>query len=94
MHNCVTVRVGQTEILSHSVTVLATHGSPTPAFALNAVCQRFSTPLEGASIDISLVPREWDDMVDGSTLIWYKMTTELCGGSYSTVLMPANGAMC
>ena len=88
MHNCVTVRVGQTEILSHSVTVLATHGSPTPAFA---VCQRFSTPLEGASIDISLVQRKWDDMVDGSTLIWYKMTTEL---SYSTVLMPANGAMC
>jgi hypothetical protein len=64
------VRAGETEILSHAVTIQARHGldhSPTLAFAhsaLNAVRQHFSTPLEGTGIDISLVQGEWDDMVE------------------------------
>ena len=64
------IKTGETEILAHAITIMATHGwnrSPTPAFAhtaLNAVCQHFSSPLESSSIDISLVQGEWDDMVE------------------------------
>ena len=64
------VKTGETEILAHAITILATHGwncSPTPTFAhtaLNAVLQHFSTPLESSSIAISLVQGEWDDMVE------------------------------
>ena len=97
------VKTGETEILAHAITILATHGwnrSPTPTFAhtaLNAVCQRFSTPLESSSIDISLVQGEWDDMVeygrqyinlvqDDYNVVWWKLFNCVDAGKWSNVL--------
>ena len=57
-------------MLSHVITLLATHGwerSESPSFghpALEAVCQRFSLPLEHAHVDLSLILEKWDDMVE------------------------------
>ena len=60
------------ELLTHAITILATHGwqqSESPSFAysaLDSVCQRFSVPLEKANINLSLVQEEWDDMLEYS----------------------------
>ena len=57
------------ELLTHAITILATHGweqSENPSFAhgaLESVCQRFRSPLEKANTDVSLVKEEWDDML-------------------------------
>ena len=63
------MRSQDTELLIHSMTLLATNGwerSESPSFgyaALDAVCVRFKVPLESASVDLTLVQEEWDDMV-------------------------------
>ena len=60
------------ELLTHAITILATHGweqSENPSFAhgaLESVCQRFHSPLEKAGTDVSLVKEEWDDMLEYS----------------------------
>ena len=72
VNDCIESRVktGETEILSHATTILATHGwnrSTNADFghtALNAICCRFATPLERSGVDTSLVKGEWDDMVE------------------------------
>ena len=57
-------------ILTHAVTLLATHGwerSSSPSFghaSLEAICNWFTIPLGKASIDVTLVQQEWDDMVE------------------------------
>lgn len=57
-------------ILTHAVTILATHGwerSSSPSFGhapLEAICSWFTFPLEKACIDITLVQQEWDDIVE------------------------------
>lgn len=57
-------------ILTHGVTLLATHGwerTSTPSFghvSLEAICSWFLAPLERVGIDCSLVQDEWDDMVE------------------------------
>jgi hypothetical protein len=51
------------------VTLLATNGwgkAESASFgyaALDAVCERFSTPLESTSVDCFVVKEEWDSMV-------------------------------
>ena len=63
------MRSQDTELLIHAMTLLATNGwerSESPSFgyaALDAVCVRFKVPLESASVDLTLVQEEWDDMV-------------------------------
>ena len=55
------VKTGEVELLSHAITILATHGwerTSTPSFAytaLGAVTQCFATPLESAGVDLSQV---------------------------------------
>lgn len=97
------VKTGETEILSQATTILATHGwnrSPTPDFAhtaLNAICCRFSTPLENAGVNTSLVEGEWDDMVeygreyinlvqDDYTVVWWKLFNCVDANKWSNVL--------
>ena len=64
------MKTGETEILSHATTILATHvwnRSTNADFghtALNAICCHFATPLERSGVDTSLVKDEWDDMVE------------------------------
>ena len=61
------------------------------------MCQRFSTPLESSSIDISLVQGEWDDMVeygrqyinlvqDDYKVVWWKLFNCVDAGKWSNVL--------
>ena len=63
------MRAQYTELLTHVMTLLATNGweqSESTSFgyaALDAVCVRFQVRLESASVDLSLVQDEWDDMV-------------------------------
>ena len=58
------------ELLTHAITILATHGwqqSESTSFAyaaLDSVCQQFCVPLEKANIDLSLIQEEWDDMLE------------------------------
>ena len=55
------IKTGETELLSHAMTLVATQvweHTESPSFAhpaLEAVCERFSLPLEHAGVDISLV---------------------------------------
>ena len=84
---------GDTELLTHAVTLLATNGwerSSSPCFghlALESVCQRFLVPLENSTVDCTMVQEEWDDMVEygKSTSTWCRKTTKFCGGNF---LMP------
>ena len=32
--------------------------------ALEPICQQFQIPLEAASLDVSAIQEDWDDMVD------------------------------
>ena len=64
------VKVQSVDLLTHALTILATHGwerSESTAFgyeALDSVCVRFLVPLENANVDCSLVMDEWDDLLD------------------------------
>ena len=77
-------------ILTHAVMLLATHGwerSSSPSFghaSLEAICNWFTIPLEKASINVTLVQQEWDDMVeyvkqylnlvqDDYKVVWWKI---------------------
>ena len=69
------------------MTLLATHGwehSSSPSFgyaSLEAICNWFTVPLVKASINISLVQQEWDDMVQYAKqyldldykVVWWKI---------------------
>ena len=60
----------ETALLSHALTLLATHGwekDTSESFAhpaIQALSMRFQIPLQQAEINISLLEEEWDDMVD------------------------------
>lgn len=64
------IKMDDTELLTHAVTLLATNGwqrSEDAAFghvALDAVCAKFLVPLETSNVDCSLVREEWNDMVE------------------------------
>ena len=57
-------------MLNNCITILATNGwerSATASFGYNTLenmCSRFRVPLQKANVNCSLVPEEWDDMVD------------------------------
>ena len=59
-----------TELLTHAVTLLTTNGweqAESASFgyaALDAVCERFSTLLESASVDCFVVKDGWESMVE------------------------------
>ena len=97
------IKTGETELLSHAVTLLATHGwerSESSSFghpALEAVCQRFSVPLEHAGVNLSLVLEEWDDMVEYGKqylnlvqqdyqTIWWKLYNAVDSKKWSNIL--------
>ena len=90
-------------MLTHAVTILATNDwerSESASFghaALEAVCQRFLVPLEAASLDISAVQEEWDDMIDYGRkylnlvqedykVIWWKLFNAVDSGQWRNVL--------
>ena len=84
--NCLKIQEEELVILTHAVTLLATHGwerSSSPSFghaSLEAICNWFTVPLEKASIDISLLQQEWDDMVQ-----YAKQYLNLVQGDYKVV---------
>ena len=90
-------------ILTHAVTLLATHGwerSSSPSFghaSLEAICNWFTIPLEKASIDVTLIQQEWDDMVeyakqylnlvqDDYKVVWWKIFNSVDAKSWHNVL--------
>ena len=92
-----------TELLTHAVTLLATNGweqTESASFghaALDAVCERFSTPLESASVDCFVVKDEWDSMVEYGKkflnlvqedykVIWWKLFNAIDSSQWSNVL--------
>ena len=92
-----------TELLAHAVTLLATNGweqADSASFgyaALDAVCERFSTPLESASVDCFVVKDEWDSMVEYGKkflnlvqedykVIWWKLFNAIDSSQWSNVL--------
>jgi len=90
------------DLLSDALTILATHGwerSESPSFANSAietVSKRFEVPLEKASIDISILTDEWDDMVSYAkqyvnlTLdykeVWWKLFHSPVAKQWSNIL--------
>ena len=64
------VKLQSTELLTHSLTILATHGwerSRHTSFgyeAIECISTRFLVPLENAGVDCSLLKQEWDDILD------------------------------
>ena len=90
-------------ILTHAVTLFATHGwerSSSPSFghaSLEAICNWFTIPLEKASIDVTLIQQEWDDMVeyakqylslvqDDYKVVWWKIFNSVDAKSWHNVL--------
>ena len=67
---CERVKVQSTDLLTHAITILATHGwekSENTAFgyeALECISIRFLVPLENASVNCALLNEEWDDIVE------------------------------
>ena len=97
------IQVHDTDLLTHAVTILATNGwerSESASFghaALEAICQRFQIPLEAASLDVSAVQEEWDDMVDYGRkylnlvqedykVLWWKLFNAVDSGQWKNVL--------
>lgn len=77
------VKVQSTDLLTHALTILATHRwqrSEDTSFrheALESVCTRFPVPLENTKVDCSFVKEEWDDVGDYAN--WYlKLVQEDC----------------
>ena len=64
------VKVQSTDLLTHAITILATHGwekSANTAFgyeALDCISTRFLVPLENASVNCARLNEEWDDIVE------------------------------
>lgn len=64
------VKIQSTDLLTHAITILATHGwekSANTAFgykALECISTRFLVPLENASVNCALLHEEWDDIVE------------------------------
>ena len=97
------MRSQDTELLTHAMTLLATNGwerSESASFgyaALDTVCERFQVPLENASVDLSLVQEEWDDMVgygkqylnlvrEDYKVIWWKLFNAVDAKGWTNVL--------
>ena len=97
------IQAHDTDLLTHAVTVLTTNGwerSESASFghaAFEAVCQRFQVPLEAASLDISAVQEEWDDMVDYGRkylnlvqedykVLWWKLYNAVDSGQWRNIL--------
>lgn len=92
-----------TELLTHAVTILATYGwarCESPDFAyesLDVICQRFEVPLTSASVCLSVIREEWDDMVlyakkyldlvqEDYKAIWWKLFNFVDSKEWSNVL--------
>ena len=62
--------------------------------ALEAICQRFQIPFQAASLDVSAVQEEWDDMVDygrkylnlAQEVLWWKLFNAVDSGQWKNVL--------
>ena len=89
--------------MSHSITILTAcdwERSPEPSFAhssLDFVTEHFRTPLESAGVDVSLVCKEWDDMVEHAKTyldlatqdyraVWWKLFRSIDAKSWTNVL--------
>ena len=92
-----------TDLLTHAVTILATYGwqrSESPCFAyeaLDAICRRFEAPLRNASVDLSQIRDEWDDMLsyakkylnlvqEDYKVIWWKIFNSVDSNDWRNVL--------
>ena len=73
----------KTDLLTHTLTILATQGweKATAAsfahIAIEAVSSRYQVPLEQAKVDLSLLKEEWDDMLDYSKRYLDLVTQEI-----------------
>ena len=100
---CLIIQEEELVILTRAVTLLATHGwkrSSSPFFghaSLGAICNWFTIPLEKASVDVTLVQQEWDDMVeyakqylnlvqDDYKVVWWKIFNSVDAKSWRNVL--------
>ena len=79
------------ELLTHAITILATHGWQ------QSVCQRFCVPFEKANIDLSLGQEEWDNMLEYSKrylnlvqedykVIWWKLFNSIDANKWTNIL--------
>jgi len=90
------------DLFSDALIVLATHGwerCESPSFAntaIETISKRFEVPLEKASIDISMLTDEWDDMVSYAkqylnlTLnykeVWWKLFNSPVANQWGNIL--------
>ena len=64
------LRLQHADVLTHSLTVLATYGWEKDGdgsfahTALESLSTRFRVPLEKAGVDCSLIKEEWEDIID------------------------------
>jgi len=70
-------------LYTHAMTGLGWERTTSPSFrpgSLEAICHRFSVPLEIADIDIFIVQDEWDDMI-----LYSKQYFDLVQHDYKTI---------
>ena len=96
------LKAQNTDLLSDALTILATHGwerCESASFANSAietVSKRFEVPLEKASVDISLLTDEWEDMVGYAKQyvnlmsnykeVWWKLFNSPVAKQWSNIL--------
>ena len=80
------VKLQHTDVLTHSLTILATYGwekGEDGSFAhdaLESLSTRFRVPLEKAGVDCSLIQEEWEDIID-----YAKRYLNLVQENYTTI---------
>ena len=80
------VKLQHTDVLTHSLTILATYGwekGEDGSFAhdaLESLSTRFRVPLEKAGVDCSLIQEEWEDILD-----YAKRYLNLVQENYTTI---------
>ena len=104
VENCLRSRIKSrdTELLTHALTILATHGwekRELPSFAdpaIEAISKRFEVPLVKASVDISALTDEWEDMTGYAKqylnlvldykVVWWKLFNAPVAKQWSNIL--------
>ena len=93
----------ETNLLTHTLTILATEGwekAIEASFAHSAiqdVSSRFQVPLEHATVDLSLLKEEWDDMLDyakryldlvtqDANTVWWKLFNSTSAKKWGNIL--------
>ena len=93
----------ETDLLTHTLTILATQGwekATEASFAHSAiqdVSSRFQVPLEHATVDLSLLKEEWDDMLDyakryldlvtqDANTVWWKLFNSTSAKKWGNIL--------